>query len=278
MYINLNDKDIKVIKEKNYGEQVLFSYQGKKYFFKKPKLSLDNIYNELIACRIAKQMNIPCCEYYPAEYYNSVGVASEYFEDDKAILMEDYLRSKFGKDIHVHNNIMDIRDCFFMDFDEETANRLTNDLINIFIFDAIIGNADRNSTNYMLIIDGKNTRFAPLFDNENMLDEHAIYYGDYSLGLDERDYYDGERFNILYKFLDWADEDVYSRFLEALKLIDDENIEAIFEEIGKDTMVVGPIKEKVIKRLHTNKTMIDKYLNNKKKKTCKEKSKKVCYN
>ncbi len=277
MYINLNNKDIEIVSRGSYGDEILFRYKGKKYYFKLVS-NLDNFYNELIACRIAKQMNIPCCEYYPAEYNGFVGVASEYYEDDKVISMEEYLMKKFGNKIRTRNNILDLSNCFSVDFDEETANRLIKELIDIFIFDAIIGNADRNSTNYKIVIDGSNTHFAPLYDNENMLDEHAIYYGDYSLGLDEHDYYDGEKFNILYKFLNWVDDDTYERFKSSLELISIDNINRIFDDISKDTMIAETIKEKVIKKFQTNKKMILNYINSDKRKTYKLKHKKVCYN
>lgn len=277
MYINLNDKEVKILSSEEYGRKVLFSYRGKKYYFKVSK-SLDSIYNELIACKIAKKMNVPCCEYYPAEHNGFVGVASEYYEDEKAITMEEYLKSKFGSNIRVHNNLTELTACFYTDFSEKVASRLTTELTNIFIFDAIIGNADRNSTNYMIIIDGENTRMAPVFDNENMLDDHAIYDGDYSLGVDERDYTDGDKFNVLYKFLDRADDETYNRFVRALRLISNDSIAEIFAEIGEDTMIVEPIKEKVVRRIAMNKKMIDKYLNSNRRKTYKQKSIKVCYN
>lgn len=277
MYINLNDKEVEILRSEEYGKKILFSYRGKKYYFKISK-SLDSIYNELIACKIAKKMNLPCCEYYPAEHNGFVGVASEYYEDKKAITMEEYLKSKFGSNIHIHNNLTELTACFYTDFSEEVALRLTTELTNIFIFDAIIGNSDRNSTNYMIIIDGENTRLAPVFDNENMLDDHAIYDGDYSLGVDERDYNDGDKFNVLYKFLDRADDETFNRFVAALRLISNDSITEIFDEISKDTIVVEPIKEIVVRRMAMNKKMIDNYLNSNRRKTYKQKSIKVCYN
>lgn len=277
MYINLNDKEVEILSSEEYGKKVLFSYRGKKYYFKVSK-AIDSIYNELIACKIASKMNLPCCEYYPAEHNGFVGVASEYYEDKKAITMEEYLKSKFGSNISIHNNLTELTACFYADFSEEVALRLTTELTNIFIFDAIIGNSDRNSTNYMIIIDGENTRLAPVFDNENMLDDHAIYDGDYSLGVDERDYTDGDKFNVLYKFLDRADDETFNRFVAALRLISNDSITEIFDEISKDTMVVEPIKEKVVRRMAMNKKMIDNYLNSNRRKTYKQKSIKVCYN
>lgn len=277
MYINLNDKEVEILSIEEYGKKIIFSYRGKKYYFKISK-SLDSIYNELIACKIASKMNVPCCEYYPAEHNGFVGVASKYYENPKAITMEEYLKSKFGSNIRIHNNLTELTACFYADFSEEVARRLTTELTNIFIFDAIIGNSDRNSTNYMIIIDGENTRIAPVFDNENMLDDHAIYDGDYSLGVDERDYTDGDKFNVLYKFLDRADDETFNRFVAALRLISDDSINEIFDEIGKDTMIIEPIKEKVIRRLAMNKKMIDNYLNSNRRKTYKQKSIKVCYN
>ena len=260
MYINLNIADIKIISEESYGNKVIFIYNGKKYYCKKSN-NIDNIYNELIACRIGKAMGISCCEYYPAEYNGFVGVVSEYYENPKAISIEDYLKGKFKTDFSIHNNIIDLRDCFYMDFDELTANRLTNDLIDIFMFDAIIGNADRNITNYMIIIDGENTRFAPLFDCENMLDDNAIYDGNYSLGVDEKDYKNKEENNILYKFLDWSDIEIYKRFLRYLELIKEEQIKEIFENIGKSMIIEDSIKNKILKKFEINRSMITNYIN-----------------
>lgn len=71
----------------------------------------------------------------------------------------------------------------------------------LYNFDVLIGNSDRHTENYGLFITDADVSFAPLFDHENMLDDRAIYDGEYCLGIDNRVCYDWQE-NLFYRFLD----------------------------------------------------------------------------
>ena len=63
MIFDLDNMNIKIEKEYKsvLGKSFEYTYNGKRYFFKKSKSG--NIYNELIAEKIANKLGIPCCHY-----------------------------------------------------------------------------------------------------------------------------------------------------------------------------------------------------------------------
>lgn len=258
MFFNLDN--LPIIKNKIFKKNhnsFSFNFNGKKYYFKYHK-NIDNFYNELIAEKIANHLNIPCCHYYLAYYLDDYGVVSEYIENPKYINMFDYLAKKYSKEeCDYRNTLEDIWDAFYIDFNEKTTKRLMDELINIFIFDCLIGNFDRHNENFGLILDLENTHFAPLFDNEMMLSSWALEDGIYSLKIEkylpENNYSSNEINNLLYQFLDYSDASFQTQLIEKLHIISEESIEMIFKELEHDEIIIEePIKRKILDKFARN--------------------------
>ena len=261
MFFDLNNLDIKEKERNFFGRSILFSYHDEEYYYKSNK-SIDSIYNELIAKKIADRLGIICCEYYQASYYESLGVVSKVFNKDNFHSISELLLDYYGKE-KGKNNINSISILLDNRFPIDISERLKEELKTIFLFDALIGNCDRNTDNFGLIIDS-NPRFAPLYDNENMLSDYGIYEGDYTLGIDEYDVKE----NLLYKLLD---QDEYSRnkLKEMLPVISEESLEEIFTELESEYEINPYIKEKVLKKFSINRNMIERYYNQKVKRRIK---------
>ena len=255
MEINLNEYDIEIKKQRHFSTGIVFSYLGEDYYYKSNKY-LSNIYNELIAEKIANSLGIPCCEYYLGSYYESLGTISKMFPKENYFSMSDLLISTYGVSKN-KNNLEDISTMFEKIFPEDVSKRLKDELLDIFLFDALIGNCDRNTDNYGLIVDG-NPRFAPLFDNENMLSDYSIYYGNYTLGIDKYD--DNE--NILYKLLD-SNKEAKERLREMLPVISDDSLDAIFMMLDWEYNINQDIKDEILAKFRINRQMIEECLNNK---------------
>ena len=256
MEINLNELDIEIKKQRHFSSGIIFSYLGEDYYYKSNK-TISNIYNELIAEKIANRLGISCCEYYLGSYFDSLGTISKMFPKDNYFSMSDLLISTYGitKD---KNNLEDISIMFDKTFPEEVSERLKSELLDIFLFDALIGNCDRNTDNYGLIVDGK-PRFAPLFDNENMLSDYSIYYGNYTLGIDKND---NEEENILYKLFA-GNEEAKKRLKEMLPVISDYSLEEIFYELEWEYNINPYIKDEVLTKFRINRNMLEECIDSK---------------
>ena len=131
------------------------------------------------------------------------------FSNEDFETMGTFLERVYGRQkIDEKNNIEDISLAFQKTFSTEVAEKLIEDLNRIFIFDALIGNCDRNEKNYGLIIRENKAIFAPLYDNDSMLSEFGIYDGDYSLEVKRSDYQNQKTnsINLLYEYLDQGEK------------------------------------------------------------------------
>ena len=256
MEINLDELDIEIKKKMYFSTAIIFSYLGEDYYYKSNK-SISNIYNELVAEKIANRLSIPCCEYYLGSYNESLGTISKMFSKDNYFSMSDLLIGTYGITKN-KNNLEDINNMFDEIFPKEVSDKLKKELLDIFLFDALIGNCDRNTDNYGLIIKGS-PRFAPLFDNENMLSEHSIYYGNYTLGIDK---YDDDDENILYKLFA-GKEEAKERLKEMLPVISDDSLEEIFEELEWEYDINPYIKDELLSRFRINRNMLIECINGK---------------
>ena len=79
MYFDLDELDIKIKKEIYFSYGMIFTYQGEDYYYKGNK-TLDSIYNEILAKKIADKLGISCCEYYLGSYYEDMGSISKIIE------------------------------------------------------------------------------------------------------------------------------------------------------------------------------------------------------
>ena len=256
-----NIKKCSIKKETEKGMD--FLYQGKEYYFKYLKRK-DNFLNELLAEIIARAYPIDCCKYYIGYKNNRIGAVSEKFDTttfkSMSILLKDYYKTQF---VEFYNNFEDIDELFYQRFGPETEERLMKDLVNIFLFDVLIGNPDRHSNNYGIWIKDKKIEFAPLFDNENMLSNIAVFSGTYSIGIDQNDFLEHFYFlskdttHLLEKFLIIGTKDYYDRLIEKLPLIRKENIKLILSELEEEIKIEDDLKKKIYIKFQNNKDQIE---------------------
>lgn len=266
MYFNLNEMENEITNKKEHRLSGLsFTYHGNNYYYKADK-DFEYAYNELIAKKIADRLGIPCCEYYPANYKKNQGVVTKMFDTKNYIPMIDILEKYYSassKSQDNENNLEDIWYAFDQMFDEETTARLMDELVNIFLFDVLIGNIDRHNENIGIIVDEKGARFAPLFDNEGMLDYEAINDGEYCLGIEKGDafgYNLDPQENLIYKFLKVSDTIYTERLAQMLPVISEKSLKEIFAELKSEGV---EIPEEIIadrlEKFAINRQMIKRY-------------------
>lgn len=138
-------------------------------------------YAELIFEELAKQVDIPCAHYDLVTYKGKKGVLSQSVVNSNETLvhMKDlldcYKRDHDDGDdqnIHIEDAIKTFHRFYKEEngFSKEDFKRISNDFINMAIFDIYAMSTDRHGENMGIIysvVDGKETaRMAPMFDNE----------------------------------------------------------------------------------------------------------------
>lgn len=270
MYYDLDKVPIDVIKK---GKALDFIYNKKEYFFK--EASYEEMLKELVAEKIAKRFKIPCCHYFPATYKGVKGVVSESafgLLDVGYKTMEEYLFEKEGYskelfDNRNFNNMENIWNTFHFDLSIPHTNvkKMMNEITDIFIFDVLIGNSDRHIGNYGVIIDGKNSRMAPIFDNDSMLSGLAIDYGKYWLAVEEKETPLNTPINFLYKFLTISDKTYHKRLKDGLEIISEESLIEIFKELETEGIILNnSVVVEMLIAFEKNRGMINNYFESKK--------------
>lgn len=269
MYYNLDEAPIRII---NKGKVLDFFYEGKEYFFKEAPYT--EILKELLAEKIANRFGVACCHHFAACYQGKKGIVSEaaYGLYDSYKTIDEYCIEKnvgTNTDRLKCNNLEDIWNNIEYDIDipDSAVKRIMDEVTDIFIFDALIANIDRHGKNFGIILDGKNSRIAPVFDNGRMLDPISISYGKYNLCIESGETVINTKGNHLYKFLDISDKRYTERFKEGLEIISDENLIELFNEIEKESIEVNPMIETELLELFTkNREMLTNYFSNNRKK------------
>lgn len=279
MTFNLDKLDIKI--DKKEVNRIYYSYNGKKYLYKRSK-RLENCYNELIAEKIAKKLNIPCSHYIYSTYEGFVGVSSELFDTSNFVSMKELFKNVYGKVIesdgyedleyYTKNDLESIWNalkikCIKEKIPKEKVKTLMTQIIKIFMFDMLIANSDRHTDNLGLIITNNSIEVAKIFDNEEMLSEYGLYDGEYCIKVEEDDYEkstDSNPINIFEKFFNISASEYEDTFKKMLELISDENIEEIFKELENEEVPVNEeIKEKVLSKFKTHRDVTNRYFFNK---------------
>lgn len=234
----------------------IFKYEGKKYHYKE-RTNYD-IFNELIAHKIAERLNIPSAPCYYTTYNGETGVSSLMFDTANYTPMSDIMIDIYGTDDLRYNNLSDIWNALEKKYGLKNTPRLMDELVNIFLFDVVIGNGDRHNENLGIIADKDGIRFAPLFDHEYMLFGDSINYGFYQLGV-----HDDDITNKLYVFLLESDSSYLERLKSMMNKINDDVLAQIIKEI-KDEGVNIPddyINE-LFEKFNDNRQMIEMTIEN----------------
>ena len=247
--IQINNKDI----VKKFGVYFIAKCNNKTYFCKKVDRNLK--YNEFIAEEIASDYGIKHAHYEMGDLNGVDYIMSEaVYDDNNEILITLEQLEKEYPDDSMECNLIDIWYFFEKHFSKHVT-KLMDQLIEIFLFDVLIGNSDRHLGNICLIINKKNgdVNIAPIFDNEIICESLAIYKGYYKMAIDKEEY----NTNILYEFLSISDDN-YINYLESkLDIICSENLDIIFDRLLEKNIVVPTITKNIIKSgMSTNRRMI----------------------
>ena len=257
LYSLINDDKYKLLKPFNNGRSVIL-YDQKKYFLKKSS-GLNRIYNELIAQELAKDYGIDNAEYDLFYYNGNFGTMSLDINKPGTILhpMNEYINIR-------DNNLESIWNTFSMLFDTTTVIKLMDKIVDVFLFDVLIGNIDRHNDNLALIESINGYSFGTLFDNENMLSSESIYLGYYTLGVDSNDYNSNCNYNILDKFINVSDSIYLDRLISKLWIISSTNFENVLRRVEKKIGIPIhiSIRNKLKVDMQSNLNMINKVISN----------------
>ena len=220
-----------------------FITRGKKYFFKEVKDS-NVFYNELIGYELAKDFGLEAVPYDIAVNDGFNGYLSQDYMRDGYVTLEELYRVYFNYDTDDKCNLNDVS-MFLRDAYPEIAENIINELITLLEFDIIIGNYDRHDQN--IVIDLKNGRLAPVFDNEMLLSEEAMYGQFYGFKMSRND---NSTLDSLLSYL--SGEELYN-FARKVIIISQKNIESVMQRVEKK--IGRPIN------VMTKKSIISKYSN-----------------
>lgn len=271
-FINIEQMNIEDVQYLRDNKKIFsFWYEGKKYFFKEAR-HVDFVYNELVAAEIAKQYGINYVTYDLASNFGQIGVISENFfqANDEYLSMEYVLKNYFKEErVDNHNNLEEIwiaLDFYFKDYN--LVAKLMDQIVDIFLFDILIGNIDRHVENIGFIKRGNQYFLTPAFDNELMLSYPCLLEGIYALGVDSDDYFPFANDyvkvrNFLDKFLAVSDSRYLDRLRSKLYLISDDNIENILTKIetSLNFKMNEYIREEIGDNFVTNRKMITSIIN-----------------
>lgn len=177
-FINLNSPSVSVDKESDFlWFKTFYTFKtsdGKKFYFKKERADTNQHFAEVIACGIAKELNINCVNYQLAKYDGEVGIISESFlKEDEIFITGEELLSKYlaieGIDIiqvKKYNEINIIELMLEKHYPKQQVQEVIKHLLKTLILDTIILGVDRNAYNWGVIANGKSIVPAPVFDNE----------------------------------------------------------------------------------------------------------------
>lgn len=246
---------------KHFGVYFIVLYNGKEYYCKKADRSL--MFNEFIAEEIATQYGIDHAHYELGDYNGRKYIMSESVYDpekEELLSLEDLYMNYNEDSLNLH--LMDIW-YFFSKYYPKYATNIMNKLVDLFLFDSLIGNSDRHYLNITFIVDKSDgsIRVSPIFDNEMIGEKLAINDGIYSLGVNSDSY--KNEVNYLYDFLS-SSNPFYTKYLvNKLGIISSNNLDSIFDNLSEKDINVPDVTRIIIKSsMGTNRRMIKNVINN----------------
>lgn len=142
------------------------------------------VYNDVSECMatdIAYHLKLPCAKYFLCENKGEKGVLTLDFLDNETVGPK---KEEFVDGVYLINQIDEgfkntsllnpkTKQYYTVDLILRSVEKygLMQDVINMLVFDALIGNRDRNPSNYGIILNHETGeyRFAPLYDNGTSL-------------------------------------------------------------------------------------------------------------
>ena len=167
-------------------QKIWLENNGIKYLFKYGA-SNNEIWAELLTTELAKQCGFDVAEYELATYKGYVGVVTKDFKRDGELIMSgdrfiESIEQILEENNIDHNlkensveNIMFALATFNLD---ERMGLLFQSILNIWAFDGLVLESDRNSTNWSILKHNSDLRFAPIYDCSTMamLNNDISYY------------------------------------------------------------------------------------------------------
>lgn len=289
MTFDLDNMNINI--EKEDAQTIEYTYNDKRYMYKRSKSGA--FYNEIVAEKIANRLGIPCCHYILTHYNDKTGVSTEMFDRTNYVDLYYILKCVYGKVTYhglldekrhdykykTKNNLEDIWYALDTVFatrknSQEIVKDLMSKIVKVFLFDIVIANSDRHAENIGFIVTENSVDLAPIFDNDFMLSEFALYDHDYSVFIEENDYLVMKEFinrdynkrypNTLEKFFNISATEYEDEIKEMLNVISKESLEDIFSELEQEDVYIPQlIKDRMIEDLALNKKYIEDFLEKK---------------
>lgn len=229
-----------------------FTYHNEIYYFKKDTYPNCSPYNELVADELAKDFGIPCVDYDLATLGRTTkGVISKNFrlENVQYISGNELFTNVWNKyHVSTSNNLEDIWNAFEYRYrnlpnKREIIAKLTNKIVNIYLFDIITGQGDRHEGNWEIMEYENNLDIAPLYDNERILMNSSKNI-EVCLITENSDV-DYEKIDkSIKRFQKVSGEEFTNIIKEKLWIISEENLNKVFGRIEAKTGYPMPDEEK----------------------------------
>ena len=219
----------------------VFSMNGVKYFFKESFFTYP--YTELLGEELLNDFGLPSTINDLAMFKSKKGIISKNSHEDgykyisgRTILWDyiEYLGEENKYSITPeYNNLEFIWNALEYRYKskenkQEIIYNLMNEITDLFIFDLITFQGDRNSGNYEIKEGKDKIELAPIYDNEAIL--HSTF-GKEKIRLVVDENTDYSIYRELKKFIEYSDNSYIEKIKEKLWIINEENLDKIFNRI-----------------------------------------------
>ena len=250
-----------------------FTYNNEKYYYKYSQIF--SPYSELIGECLLDDLNIPHVSYDLATLCGRNGVVSKDFTKDNAKyvsgleILENYTNTR-GVQISIFNNLEDIwnaLDLYFKDNrnKDEIVAKLMNNITDLFMFDMLVSNNDRNVTNWGIEIDGDNINLSKIYDNQRI---GYNYKNNPVLDMNVSKENDDSLYENLEYFLNISDSSYREKLNGMMWIISEENILDVFRriELKTDTKMPDTVKNSYLDFFNKHRDKITEVVENTNKK------------
>lgn len=168
--------DCKILDKKTEGRKrkAWIDLDGKEYLFKVSESNYE-LWAEVISSELAKQCGLETADYDIATYKGYIGVLTpnflkKYDTFSTGDSLYNYYKEKHS-DLEFDNSVDGALNIInFLTRDPNEIKKLRTDLIKIWLFDGLVFESDRNSSNWAIIGRGDNEKFeiAPVYDCSTM--------------------------------------------------------------------------------------------------------------